>query len=224
MPPLYPSIEGQITRTLGPEDRFRLYPEAAKIILVSHHFGLRDAANQVCLHILRFRIGSIINIAADIQVIVVFSRDLVLVDEAAVFGELKLPGKDEIYLLYVFRPELVLCLSLGVLAVGIDEQHLILQAVGLVLVADQHACWDAGPVKQARRQAYDRLYHVVIDEEFADELFLASPEEYAVGHDRCHMAASLEAGQHMLHEHQIRLLACLGAPFPEAAGEFHVRT
>ena len=72
-------------------------------------------------------------------------------------GSFALVGEDEVDLLDVFGPELVLVLALGVLAVGVDEQHLVAKRVGLVLVADQDAGRDAGAVEQARRQADDGL-------------------------------------------------------------------
>ena len=96
------------------------------------------------------------------------------------------------------------------------------QRVGLVLVHHEHAGGNAGAVEEAGRQADDGLDHVVIDENLADQLFLAAAEQHAVGHDRRHVAVGLEAGQHVLDEHEVGLLAGLGAPFAEAAGELHV--
>ncbi len=96
------------------------------------------------------------------------------------------------------------------------------QFIGFVLVHDQNASRDAGAVEEAGRQADDGFDHVVIDEDFADELFLAAPEEHAVRHDGGHVTVGLEAGQHVLDEHEVGLLAGLRAPFTEAGGELHI--
>ena len=55
---------------------------------------------------------------------------------------------------------------------------------------------------------------IVLDEQLADELFLAAAKEHAVRHDRRHVAVRLEAGQHVLDEHQVGLLAGLGGTTP----------
>ena len=107
----------------------------------------------------------------------------------------------------------------AIFAVGVDEQHLVAQVVGLVLVGHDHAGGNAGAVKKPGRQADDGLDHIILDEDFADQLFLAAPKEHAVGHDGGHVAVGLEAGQHVLDEHEIGLLAGLGAPFAKAIGE-----
>ena len=147
--------------------------------------------------------------------------DLLHIDEAAVFGQFALVREDKVDLLDVLGAELVLILAFGVFAVGVDEQHLAAQRVGLVLVHDQHAGGDAGSVKEARRKTDDRLDDVVAYEDLADQLFLAAAEENTVGHDCRHVAVGLQARQHVLDEHQIGLLARLGAPFPEARRELY---
>ena len=90
-----------------------------------------------------------------------------------------------------------------------------LSASGLALVADQHAGGDARAVEEAGRQADDGLDAVVVDEKLADELFLTTTEQDPVRHDRRHPAVGLEAGEHVLHEHEVRLLAGLRAPLAE---------
>ena len=138
-----------------------------------------------------------------------------------VFGQLALVREDEVDLLDVLGTELVLVLALGVFAVGVDEEHLAAQRVRFVLVHHQDAGRDAGAVKEAGRQADDRLDHIVVDEDFPDQLFLATAEKHAVGHDRCHVAVGLQARQHVLDEHQVGLLAGFGAPLAEARRELH---
>ena len=125
-------------------------------------------------------------------------------------------GKDEIDLLNILGAELVLVLAFGVFAVGVDEEHLAAQRVGLVFVHHNDARGNARAIKEARRQADDGLDHVVLDEEFADELFLAAPEQHAVRHDRGHVAVRLEARQHVLDEHEVGFFPGLRAPFAEA--------
>ena len=143
--------------------------------------------------------------------------------EARVLGQFALVGKDEIDLLDVLGAKPVLVLALCVFAIGVDEEDLVLECVGLALVADQHAGGDARAVEEAGRQADDGLDAVVIYEELADELFLTTTEQDPVRHDRRHPAVGLEAGEHVLHEHEVRLLAGLRAPLAEATGELHAR-
>jgi len=52
------------------------------------HFGLRHAADEVGLHVFRFRFGRVVHIAADVEVEIVDIDDLGLVDQAAIFGDL----------------------------------------------------------------------------------------------------------------------------------------
>ena len=57
------------------------------------------------------------------------------------------------------------------------REDLVPECVGLALVADQHAGGDARAVEEAGWLADDGLDAVVIDKEFADELFLATTEQ-----------------------------------------------
>src|SRR3546814_10266123 len=57
----------------------------------------------------------------------------------------------------------VLRLALAVVAVGVDEDHMVAFARA-VLVHHQHAGGNAGAVEQASRQADDRLQPAVVDE------------------------------------------------------------
>src|ERR1700751_5249742 len=71
-------------------------------------------------------------------------------------------------------------------------------------------------VEESRRKTNDGLDHVVIDQEFADKLFLATSEKHAMRHDGGHVAVRLEAGQHVLNEHEVGLFPRFGTPFTEA--------
>ena len=135
------------------------------------------------------------------------------------FGNWRLLREDEVDLLDVLGTELVLILALGEFAVRVDEEHFAPQLVGLVLVDHDDAGGNAGAIEETRRQADDRLDHVVLDEQLANELFLAAAKEHAVGHDRRHVPVWLQAGQHVLDEHEVGLLACFRAPFAEAGRE-----
>ena len=212
--------KGEIAGAFGLKQRSRTgRSNLAKSSCQGVNLALGYAADEVGLHIFRLRIGGVVHIAADVEVVVVGLDDLGLVHQAAVFGDLALVGEDEIDLLDVFGAQLVLVLAFGVFAVGVDEQHLVAQGVGLVLVGHEHAGGNAGAVKEAGRQADDGLDHIILDEDLADELFLAAPKEHAVGHDGGHVAVGLEAGQHVLDEHEVGLLAGLGAPLAKAIGE-----
>ena len=125
--------------------------------------------------------------------------------------QLSLVGKNVVDLFNVLGPQLVLVLPLGKLPVGIDEENLVPQDIRFALVDHQHAGRNAGAVEEPRRQTDDRLDDVVIDEQLTDQLFLAAPEQDAVGHDGRHMTVGLEAGDHVLYEHQVGLLTALRA-------------
>ena len=130
-------------------------------------------------------------------------------------------GKHEVDFFDVLRTQFVLVFSFGILAVGVDEEHLVAQSVEFVLVADEHAGRDAGPVKKTLGQTDDGLNHVVVYQQFPNQLFLAPTKQHAVGHDGGHVAVALEAGQHVLDKHQVGLFAGFRAPLAETVGELH---
>ena len=221
--PLFnPPAKGEVAGPRRLKERRRFHAEAGKILLPRRDLVLGDAAHEVGLHVLGLGLRGVVHVAADVEVTVVGLDDLGFVHQAAVLGDLALVGEDKVDLLDVLGAQLVLVLALGVLAVGVDEEHLVTQGVRLVLVAHQHAGRDARAVEQALGQADDRLYTVSLDKDLADELLLAAAEEHAVGHDGGHVAAGLEAGQHVLDKHQVGLLAGLWTPLAEAAGELHI--
>ncbi len=88
-------------------------------------------------------------------------------------------------------------------------------------VDHQHTGRNAGAVEQAGGQADDRFQNAVLDELLTALLFLATPKQHAVRHDHRHFAVALERGDHVLHEHQVGLLAALGHEGVEAFGELH---
>ena len=213
--------KGEVGGTLGLEEQIRGNAELGEVVRERSDLRLGDSADEVRLDILRLGVGRVVHVAADVEVVVVGVHDLGLRHEARVLGQLALVGEDEIDLLDVLGAKPVLVLALCVFAIGVDEEDLVLESVGLALVADQHAGGDARAVEEAGRQADDGLYAVVVDENLADELFLTTAEQDPVRHDRRHPAVGLEAGEHVLHEHEVRLLAGLRAPLAEAAGELH---
>jgi len=157
--------------------------------LTGHNLGLRHAADEMGPHVFRLRIGRVVHIAADVEVVVVRVHDLGFGNEAAVLGQFALVSEDVGDLLDVLGAELILILALGKFAVGVDEEDFVAQFIGLVLVHDQNTSRDAGAVEESGRQADDGLDHVVVDEDFADEFLFAAAEEDAVRHDGGHVAA-----------------------------------
>ena len=111
--------------------------------------------------------GCVVHVAADVEVVVVRIHDLGLRYEARVLGQFALMGEDEIDFLDVLRAKPVLFLTLRVFAIGVDEEDLVLNCVGLALVAYQHAGGDARPIEEAGRQADNGLDAVVVDKELA---------------------------------------------------------
>ena len=111
-----------------------------------------------------------------------------------------------------------------VLGVGVDEEHLPPAIGGLGARGTQHqdAGRDARPVKEIGRQPDHRLQQVVPEDAGADLLLGTAAEEDAVGHHRRHHPPGPEHGQHVLEEHQVGLLAALGAEaVAEALGELY---
>jgi hypothetical protein len=72
------------------------------------NFGFWHPADQMGLHILWFGIGRVVDVTADVEIVVVLVGDFRLVDEAAVFEQLTLMREYEIDLLDIFRSEFVL--------------------------------------------------------------------------------------------------------------------
>ena len=115
----------------------------------------------------------------------------------------------------------VLRLALAILAVGIDEEH-VLSLGGVLFVDDQNAGRNASAVEQPGRQTDDGLQPAALDEVLARLLFLATAEEHTMGHDGGHFPFRLQHGDHVLHKHEVGLLALLGQPDGEASGKIDV--
>ena len=211
--------ESEVAGALGLEQGVGNDAELGEVGLSCLHLGLWNATDEVSLYVLRLRVGSVVHVATDVEVVVVLLNDLRFVHEAAVFRQLAFLSENEVDLFNVLGTELVLVLAFSVFVVGIDKEHLAAQGVGLVFVCDDDTGGDARAVKEAGRQAHDGLDHVVIDEKLADEFFLATPKQHTMGHDGGHVAVWLKAGQHVLDKHEVGLLSGLRAPFAEAGGE-----
>ncbi len=213
------SLESEVAGSFRQEQGVRCDAELAEGALPRYILRFGDAADEVGLHVLGFGLGGVVDVAADVEVVIMLLHDLGLAHEAAVFRQLAFVGKDEINLFDVLGAEFVLVLALGVFAVGVDEENLVTQGVGFILVEDKDAGGDAGAVEEPGRQAHYCLDDVVLDEELADELFLAAAEEDAVGHNGGGVAAGLKAGEHVLDEHEVGLFPGLGAPLAKAGGK-----
>ena len=189
--------------------------------MTSSHLVFRNTADEMGLYIFRLRLRGVVHIPANVQVVIVFFDDFGRIDQTAVFGKFPLMGENGVYLLDIFRAKFILILAFGEFPVGVDEEYLVAQMIGLVFVAHQHAGRDAGTIKQALRQADNGLDHVIIYEDFPDQFFLTTPKQHPMGHDGRHVTIPLEAGQHVLHEHEVGFFTGFGTPFLEAMGKLN---
>ena len=191
-------------------------------------FFHRHAAVQVGAHVVRLGRRGVVDVAADVAV-VVFGGDFFDRHAAGVgrhirpaLGEAAVDVDD---LGEVLRAQEVLRLAFTVFAVGIDKND-VRAALAfehrVLLVHHQHAGGDAGAVEQSGGQADDGFEPAAFDEVLARFFLLAAAEQHAVRHDGGHLAVGLEHGQHVLHEHEVGLLALFGHPHGEAAGVFDV--
>ena len=179
--------------------------------------GHGHAAVQVGAHVVRLGRRRVVHIAADVAV-AVFGQDLGI-RHAARVGRHVLPGAEHVHdLVDVFRPQVVLCLPFAVFAVGVDEQGVVARRAAC-LVQHQDAGRDAGAVEQVGRQPDHRFEHTTFQKQATHLALFATPEQHAVRHHGSQLAVGLEGGQHVLHEHQVGLLALLGQPHREAARE-----
>ncbi len=171
---------------------------------------------QVGADIVRLGRRGVIDVAADVAV-PVLGLDLADGHEAGVAVHILPLAIDVDDFADVLGAEEVLRLALAVFAVGIDEKDLF--PVGSAfLVHHEDAGGNAGAVEQPGRQADDGLQPAALDEVLPRLLFLAAPEEHAMGHDGGHFPVGLQHGDHVLHEHEIGLLPFLRQPDGEAAG------
>ena len=189
--------------------------------MTGSHLVFRNTADEMGLYIFRLRLRGVVHIPANVQVVIVFFDDFGRIDQTAVFGKFPLMGENGVYLLDIFRAKFILILAFGEFPVGVDEEYLVAQMIGLVFVAHQHAGRDAGTIKQALRQADNGLDHVIIYEDFPDQFFLTTPKQHPMGHDGRHVTIPLKAGQHVLHEHEVGFFTGFGTPFPEAMGKLN---
>ena len=158
---------------------------------------------------------SVVHVAADVQVVVVVAQggDVHHVTQAVDTVEFVVGGGD---LLDVFGQQEVLRAALEVFAVGIDKQHLALSlgrlaadpvgAVLLVLTQDQDAGGNTGAIEQVGRQTDHDLEQVFLNNAGADALFLAAPEQHAMGQHSGDQAFIAGDCEHVLQEHQIGFL------------------
>ena len=179
------------------------------------NLGHRHAAQQVGRHVFGFGRRRVVHVAPDVEREVV-GLNRGEVHQPRVAGFLQLVGKHVVNFLDVLGAQHILLFTLGVVLIGVDNEHLVLQVVGLALVEHHHAGRNAGAVKQLRRQADDAFQHVGPQHSLPDFLFLTAPEQHSVRHHHHHLAAALAAGQHVLHKHKVGLLARFGR---EAIGE-----
>jgi len=78
-------IENKVAGALGLEYCIRLYPKAGKVGGAGTDLTLGNATDQVRLHILRFWLGGVVHIAADVKVVIMGLHDLGLADQTGVF-------------------------------------------------------------------------------------------------------------------------------------------
>ena len=155
-----------------------------EVVTLGRNLSFWDAADEMRLHVLRFRLRGVVHIAPNVQVVVVRVGDLRLFHESAVFWNLAFAGEHEVDFLHVLRPQLVLILAFGKLAVCVNEKNFTAQIVRLLLVANEHTGRNTGPIKKPLRQTDDRLDNVVLYQQFPNQPFLAPAKEHAVGHNR----------------------------------------
>lgn len=107
---------------------------------------------------------------------------------------------------------MLLSAALEVFAVGVDEQDLALARLGLRARSAEHqdAGRDAGAVEQVRAQADHGVEHVGVKDAGADGPLFPTAEQHAVRHDRYNYAAWPQHREHVLHEHEVGLLAAFG--------------
>ena len=180
----------------------------------------RHPAVQMRPHVMRLRRRRVVHIAADVAVVALF-LDLAHWHPPCIARNVPARPVGMHHLVDVLRPQVVLRLALAVLAVGVDEQHRVARRVPR-LVQHQDARRNARAVEQVARQPDHRLQVAFLDEVLARLLLLAAPEQHAVRHHRRQPPARLQHRQHVLHEHQVRLLALLRHPDRKAPGELDV--
>ena len=171
------------------------------------HFGLRHAAQQVCLHVLPLGRRGVVGVAADVEV-VVGCLEVGLRSHGGVAGYDLEGFKGRHDPLQVLRTESVLAALGLILQLGVDEEDppLARRQLRSLGPADDDTGRNAGAVEQVGGQSDHGLQQVVFDQPGADLLFHPRTEEHAVRHHGGQHAARVEHGQHVLEEHQVGLL------------------
>lgn len=82
-------------------------------------------------------------------------------------------------------------------------------AVVPFFVNDQNASRNSCAIKQIRRQANNRFNIPLFYNSLADNLLHPAAKQYTMRHDGRHFSIWLQAGDHVLHKHQVGFLACL---------------
>ena len=185
--------------------------------------GLGHAAQQVRPHVLRLGGRGVVGVAADVQVVVVLGQlGVAHAARKAVEVLETLEGVDDFF--EVLGLQIVLRAARAELGVGVDEEDLSPPLGGLRAPGsqDQNAGRNSSSIKEIGRQPDDRLQQVVLDKTLADLPLGPAAKQHAVRHNRADHAPLAQHGDHVLHEHEVGLLAGLGTPaVGEALGEGH---
>ena len=151
-----------------------------------------------------------VDVARDVEVELV-PLDLVEAHHARVLRDLQPPGEDIHDLVDVLLAQAVLGAVLHETRAGIHHED-ALAGVGILLVHDDDARGDAGPVEKVGGQADDALDVALADQVLADVGLGVAPEEHAVRQDARALAGALERADDV---QQIGVIALLGGRHAE---------
>jgi hypothetical protein len=144
----------------------------------------RDTPVEMGTHVVGFGRRGVVDIAADIAVVIIVAQLRVIDDlgEPIDVGKGAESGDD---LLLVLWPQHILRFAFGVLAIRVDEQHLAAPFGRLrpLRSQDQDRSWDAGAVKQVRAKADHGIEQVILYDPAANLTLDATPKEHPVWHD-----------------------------------------
>ena len=175
------------------------------------------------LDILRLGIGSVVHISTNVAVVVLV-RQFLPRHQPTVFRNHALVRIDIGYLLDILGTKHVLILALVVFTVGVDKEYAF--AIFRTLpVDDKDRRRDSRAVEKLRRQSDHTLKNAAelsVDQLLAITLLFATTEKDTVRHDDRHPSLGLQRRDHVLYEHEVRLLLPRH-PEAETLLELHVR-
>ena len=180
--------------------------ENRPIALHAIHIISGNAAFQMCLDALQIFADAGIDIAGNVQVIIVLTGDFTHRYKTRIMrivSDLLIKGGYDFINITLAQTVLVAVLYKIVACVDHKDAGALIR---IFFVNDNNACRDTGTIEQVCRQTNDTLDVTGFDQGFSNFALCVATEQHAVGQNNCSFTGTLQGFEYM---HQPRIVAVL---------------